>query len=123
MVDQRLELLVNGRRIRKMSKIDVKELEGLLGVNYTITLDGKDIEVEPLSVKDMAEISLMQEKGNTSEALTLMIKKTLDTGIEGVTDEFYNRLKASVVSEIIPQILKGNGLEGDAKKKLNENLV
>lgn len=106
-----------------MSKIDVKELEGLLGVNYTVTLDGKDIEVEPLSLKSMAKLSMMQEKGEAAEALEFMIRKTLETGIEGATDEFYNRLPVSIMGDLIKQIMRGNGLDGDAEKKPQKNLV
>ena len=105
----------------KMEKVDLKELQNLFGENYTINLDGREIEVEPLTVKQMAKVSMMQEKGDMVGAITLAVSETLKSGIEGITDDQINKIKPKVLGEVIPQILKGNGLEGDAKKKLDES--
>lgn len=104
-----------------MGKIDLKELTDLFGEKYTITLGGKEVEVEPLTVKQMARVSMMQEKGDLTGAITVAVTETLKSGIEGITDDQIDKLKPTVLASIIPQILKGNGLEGDAEKKLNES--
>lgn len=104
-----------------MSKIDVKELKDLFGEKYKLTMAGKEIEVEPLGIKQMAKFSTFQEEKDITGAFEYVIRQTLLTGIEGITEEQINSIKQEILVEIIPQIMKGNGLEGDAEKKLEKS--
>ena len=106
-----------------MEKSRIEDLKDLFGEKYKLSIKEKEIWVEPLTLKQMAKFSMFQEKKDLAGAFEYVIVETLKSGIEGITTDQINKLKPEVLADLIPQIMKGNGLEGDAEKKLSESLL
>jgi len=101
--------------------MSIEILQQMSGNKRKIKVLDKELEVEPLTLNELAKFSAYQTKQDVENAMQYLIKTTL-IKIDGVTEELINKLDPKYVEPLTVELLKLNGLKiDDSKKKSNEN--
>ncbi len=115
-------------------KSPVDLLKDCKGSKFVIDLvDKGKTEVVQLNAQQLSELVDIQEKiqkgdkGAAMEAAELVIFSTFKNTLPDVPGEEIKKMVGDMSNtsklKMIPQIMKGNGLEGDAEKKPEKDLI
>ena len=90
-----------------------------LGKTKDIVIDGDEITLQPLKVKEMAEFSI---KDPTPEQENALVKAMINLSIPGTSNEEIDNLPLSIALQLIEEISKFNGFTDERVTKIAEAL-
>jgi len=94
----------------------MSKLNKLMGKSRFITIEGEQIELKPLNIDEVNDISEFASKNqDNKQILKYAVKKVLKKSIEDATDEEIENLDPKYYAQLIPVILDIIGIE---KKKV-----
>jgi len=94
----------------------MSKLSKLMGKSRFITIEGEQIELKPLNIDEVNDISEFASKNpDNKQILKYAVKKVLKKSIEDATDEEIENLDPKYYAQLIPVILDIIGIE---KKKV-----
>jgi hypothetical protein len=94
-------------------------LEKFLGKPKEIVIDGKELTLQPLKVKEMTKFSI---KNPTPEQENELMKTMINLSIPGTSDEEIDDLPLSVALQLIEEISKFNGFTDERIGKITDAL-
>ena len=97
-------------------------IEKMLAEKKKVVVCGQELEIEQLTMRELAKFAELQQQGKLSDAIMYIVKTTLKKSDPEITDEMIEKLKANFVNELLTKILEINELTID-KKKLSESSV
>jgi hypothetical protein len=99
----------------------MSKLQKFLGKPITIQIEGEDIEIKPLTVKDLDIVVNLQNKEKQAECMQKMILRTLKRSFPDEKMEDLEQFALEHFQVLVDAILEVNGLE-DTKKKVEKHL-
>ncbi len=95
---------------------------------------GDKVKLYPLKTRELAHLGELQAKEKYAEASFFLIKKSLNRAIEKenlekeekdkislLTDDDLDEFDPKVLNELVPKLMKVNGLSVDKKKQNEQN--
>jgi hypothetical protein len=88
----------------------MSKLDKFLAKAKTYTIGGEELELKPLTVKDIDLLMKLEKEAERGDALKEIIKKTL-MNVEGATEEKIDEMSLEHFTELVNAIMDVNGLE------------
>jgi len=95
-------------------------LENFLGKPKKVIIDGNEIEIQPLKVKDL---NLFANEKPTPEEAKSLTKQILKLSIPGSTDEEIDNLSMDSFMKIMEEINKINGFKDERIERIKEKIA
>lgn len=100
-----------------MSNLDI--INEMQGSKQKIIILDKELEVQQLTARELAKYATFQEKKDVEGAMSYIIRTTFKK--DDIPDEKIDNLSPQFIMKLIPELLKANGLAGDAEKKQEDS--
>ena len=89
----------------------MSKLERLFGKSKVITIGDVELEIKPLTVKDLNLVMDMGEESKRTEATKQLIKLTLKQAVPDSNDEEIDKISFEHTNNLMNAILEVNGLD------------
>ena len=89
----------------------MSKLSNLVGKSQTFTIGEVELELKPRNLDDIDVIMDLSDDSKRSEAMKLLISRTLKDSVPDATDEEISNIAFQYFKELTEAILKVNGLD------------
>ena len=96
----------------------MSKLQRFLGQSKTFKIGEEDIEIQPLTVKNLDILMGLSKKGEEHLALDRLIRVTLKKSVPDSTDEEIDNISLEFFKELMDAILEVNNMEVDEDIKM-----
>lgn len=93
-------------------------IEKLLGKGKTITLNGVELDIKPMTVDDIDILMEMGEPNKLPSAMKKLVKRVLERTLPEATEEQRNQVSFEYFPKLIETIMEINHLDQGGSSKL-----
>lgn len=92
------------------------KLERFLGKPKKVMIGGEELELKPLTVRDLDVVMKLGDEKTRAEVMPELIRRTLKRSFVDATDEEIDNMGLEYFNDLVNGILEVNNLQGDKKK-------